>query len=253
MRNTLSLAALTGVAVALSACAQNPGSSMHRTAIDRALSSAQYAAQPSLVVAREVEFARAAREDGQWTAFRAFATDDAVLHGRNGPVAAKPVLATLDDPATAVQWSPRTVMMSCDGRVAVSTGRFLDPEGYVGDFVTVWERDRSEDDYRWAYDVGGRDDPQPAPAERVEGEILVEAYDAIQGLVADCPRGGSAPPPPALAPAGDAARGEHLSADGTLRWFWEHRPDGTKYVRADYYTSGAWETVIEKALSSPSE
>ena len=56
---------------------------------------------------QKIVCARAAREDGQWTAFKAFASDDAVLHGRNGPVAAKPVFDALDDPETAVQWSPR--------------------------------------------------------------------------------------------------------------------------------------------------
>ena len=43
------------------------------------------------------------------------------------------------------------------------------------------------------------------------------------------------------------------TGDGTLRWVWEHRSDGTKYVRADYYTSGAWETVIDQTLASSPE
>ena len=253
MNPKLRLAAPILIAAMLAACTAGGGPRVPRTQIDRALASAPYAAQPSLVVAREIAFARAAREEGQWTAFKAFATDDAVLHGRNGPVAAKPVLDTLDDPETAVQWSPRTVMMSCDGKLAVSQGRFLDPEGFVGTFVTVWEREKNEDEYRWAYDVGGRDDPQPEREEIAAEEIVVTAYDNIQGLVADCPRSGSAPTPPALDPAGGAARGVQLSSDGTLRWVWEHRPDGTKYVRADYYTSGAWETVIDQTLASSPE
>lgn len=253
MNAILRTAAPIMLATALAACTMGPGPSAPRAQIDRALASAPYAAQPSLVVAREIEFSRAAREEGQWTAFMAFATDDAVLHGRNGPVAAKPVLNTLDDPEQAVQWSPRTVMMSCDGKLAVSQGRFLDPEGFVGTFVTVWTRENNEDAYHWAYDVGGRDDPQPEREDIDPDEIVVTAYDNIQGLVADCPRGGSAPTPPALDPAGDAARGVQLSGDGTLRWIWEHRSDGTKYARADYYTSGAWETVIDQTLTSPSE
>ena len=202
-------------------------------------------------MAREVAFARAAREDGQWTAFAEFAADDAVLHGRNGPVPAKPLLAGLSDPAEAIQWSPRTVMMSCDGRVAVSRGRYLDPEGNIGTFVTVWKRSGYDDDYRWVYDAGGDDVPQPTPEEPVENEIIATAYDYVQGLVADCPRGGeSVPRPPALPEAGDARREVHLSSDGTLRWMWEHHADGSKYFRADYLTSGAWEKIVEERFAA---
>lgn len=253
MRATSTIA-LIALAATLGACAAGGQPRIPRDRIDRALASTQYTAQPSLVVARESEFARAAREEGQWTAFRDFAAEGALLHGRNGPVPAQAVLATLENPPAAVQWSPRTVMMSCDGRTAVSVGRFRDPEGLVGDFVTVWTRDRNDDDYEWAYDVGGYDDPQPAPVERDPDEIVATAFDAVQGLVADCPKdGASVPPPPALGPAGDASRGEQISRDGTLRWVWEHLPDGTKHVRADYYTSGAWETIVDKRLVSPPE
>lgn len=253
MTRVFRCAAIVTLAGLIAACAAGGGQRYSRTQIDRALASAPYTAQPSLVVAREVELARAARERGQWTAFRAFATDDAVLHGRNGPVAAKPVLGQIDDPETPVQWSPRTIAMSCDGKLAVSQGRFLDQEGFVGTFVTVWTRDRNDDDYEWAYDVGGRDDPQPVREEIDEDAIVVTAFETISGLVADCPRSGIAPAPPALDPAGEAARGGQLSSDGTLRWVWEHRADGIKYVRADYYTSGAWQTVIEESLTSPAE
>tara|TARA_B100000678_G_scaffold80353_1_gene66708 strand:- start:375 stop:1133 length:759 start_codon:yes stop_codon:yes gene_type:complete len=249
----LPVAVLSVAACALAACASGPGPRYNSSQIDRALSNATYAAQPSLVVAREIAFARAAREDGQWTAFAKFAADDAVLHGRNGPVPAKSALAGLSDPAESVQWSPRTVMMSCDGKVAVSRGRYLYPQGNVGSYVTVWTRNGYEDDYHWIYDAGGDDVPQPTPVEPAENEIVATAYDYVQGLVADCPRGGeSAPPPPALPDAGDARREVHLSSDGTLRWMWEHHADGSKYFRADYLTSGAWEKIVEERFA-PSE
>ena len=189
------LVLLSVVACGVTACAGGPPSRYSDSQIDRALSSAPYAAQPSLIVAREIAFARAAREEGQWTAFAEFAADDAILHGRNGPVPAKRLLAGLSDPAEAVQWSPRTVMMSCDGRVAVSRGRFRDPEGNIGSFVTVWNRSGYDDEYRWVYDAGGNDVPQPTPVEPAENEIIATAYDYVQGLVADCPRGGESVPP----------------------------------------------------------
>ncbi len=255
MTPAIRVAALALAALAIAGCAAGSGPRTPRKVIDRVLREAPYAAQPSLIVAREIEFARAAREDGQWTAFRAFATDDALLHGRNGPVLAKPVLGTLDDPEKAVQWVPRVVMMSCDGKTAVSQGRFLDPEGNVGTFVTVWERDGYSDDYKWSYDVGANDDPQPPRKDAEEGVLVVTAYDTIQGLVADCPQAGEAvPAPEPVARPADVRAGEQLSADGTLRWRWEHHADGTKRVRADYYTSGAWEMVIDQPLpASPPE
>lgn len=253
MKNAPAIVAAIAASLALTACT-GARPSIPRAAIDRALSSAPYAAQPSLVVAREIAFARAARENGQWTAFRAFAADDAVIHGRNGPVSAKPLLATLSDPEKPVQWSPRTVMMSCDGKMAVSAGRFRDPEGLVGNFVTVWERDGFEGDYEWSYDVAGLDDPQPAPVEQEEGAIVVTAYDAVQGLVADCPPAGTtidAPTP--LVWEGALASGESRSPDGTLVWQWGQFDNGLKRVQARFWKDGAWQKIVDRRLESPPE
>ena len=249
MSPAIRLVALGLATLAIAGCTMGGPPRTPRKVIDRALRDAPYAAQPSLIVAREIEFARAAREDGQWTASLAFATDDALLHGRDGPAPAKAVLGSLADPDEAVQWVPRVVMMSCDGMTAVSQGRYLDPEGNVGTFVTVWERANYTDDYKWSYDVGVDDDPQPPRKEAEEGVLVVTAYDTIQGLVADCPTGGEQVPPPEFVPSPVGGRaGDQVSGDGTLRWRWEHRGDGTKHVRADYYTSGAWEKVIDQPL-----
>lgn len=254
LKPVISIGALAAMAVALSACNAPLNRAYKRAVIDRALSSAPYAAQPSQVVARELEFARAAREDGQWTAFRAFAADDALLHGRNGPVPAKQVLATLDDPEKAVEWSPRTVAMSCDGTMAVSRGRFLDPEGYVGTYVTVWEREDYDDDYEWSYDVGGRDDPQPVREEPEDGAILVTAYDDIQGVVADCPKAGETVPRPVFTVRpGSEDLGAEVSADGTLAWGWVHLPGGKKFVYARHWKDGEWTDVFRETLASPPE
>ena len=57
-----------------------------------------------------------------------------------------------------MQWGPRNVWMSCDGKLAVSTGRFRDPEDQVGTFVTVWQQ-QQRGEYRWLYDTGVVDDP----------------------------------------------------------------------------------------------
>jgi hypothetical protein len=242
----------TAIALTLSSCAAQQRRGPPPAVIDRVLKTAPGAAQPSTIVATEAAFARAAREDGQWTAFRKFAAPGAMLHGSGGAIPAEPWLLEQRDPKQPVQWAPRTVVMSCDGAIAVSLGRFQTPEGIVGNFVTVWERQANRE-YKWIYDVGGPDVPQPPPRKEFEdGDIVVTAIDSVQGLVATCPRAGeTVPPPPADSPVGMRAQDAKLSRDGTLRWRWEHRGEGEKFVAAEYYFNGQWVTAIEESLASP--
>lgn len=244
---------LSAAILALTACAGGGGappkpSKRVVAQIDRALANAPGAAQPSTIVKAELEFARAARERGQWTAFRMFAAPGALLHGESGPFPIEPWLATQTDPPVAVQWEPKAVAMSCDGALAVSQGRLTTPDGKVGNFVTVWER-QADGAYRYTFDVGGLDVPQPPPRKQFEdGNIVVRAIDAVQGLVASCPRGGSVPPPPAI-PVGEEGKADaRLSRDGTLRWRWEHRADGTRFAAAEYFYEGRWLTAFDQTL-----
>ncbi len=244
-------ALIIAIPLALTACtnSQRPrGKAL--AVINRALAAAPGAAQPSTIVKAELEFARAARERGQWTAFRQFAAPGALLHGADGPFLIEPWLATQTDPAVAAQWEPRAVAMSCDGALAVSQGRLTTSDGKVGNFVTVWER-QPGGEYRYTFDAGGIDVPQPPPRKPVEdGNIVVTAIDAVQGLVASCPRGGSAvPPPPAIAVSEEGKADARLSRDGTLRYRWEHRADGARYAAADYYYEGRWLTAFEQSLA----
>jgi hypothetical protein len=249
---------LAGPVLALTACAGSgePPKPSQRvvTQINRALTNAPGAAQPSTIVAAELAFSRAARERGQWTAFRMFLAPGALLHGRNGPFPIEPWLATQTDPPVAVQWEPRAVAMSCDGALAVSQGRLTTPEGLVGNFITVWER-QADGEYRYTFDAGGLDVPQPPPRKQFEdGNIVVTAIDSVKGLVATCPRGGSAPPPPPAIPVGEEGKADaRLSRDGTLRWRWEHRADGTRYAAADYFYEGRWLIAFEQSLAPTSE
>jgi hypothetical protein len=240
--------AAIALAALLASCASGPPRTP-RKVIERALATAPGAAQPGRIVATEVAFARAAREDGQWTAFREYIAPGGLLHGRNGPFEADPWLASQANPAQAIVWAPRSVWMSCDGSLAVSTGRSRDPEGLVGSFVTVWQRQPSGEDYRWIYDSGMPDDPQPPPPatpEDSDDTILVVADELIQGHVADClPRGER---PAALTPLSatpGARTGGGLSPDGTLDWRWEHRADGSRRFVARHYSEGEWREVLD--------
>lgn len=219
--------------------------------IDRVLAGAPGAAQPSTIVAVELAFSRAARERGQWSAFRLFAAPGALLHGDSGPFLIEPWLATQTDPPEAAQWQPRTVVMSCDGALAVSQGRYRDPDGTVGNFFTVWER-QPTGEYRYVFEAGDADVPQPPRRKEIEarpGDIVVTEIDAVQGLLATCPRGGAGIPPPPAIPVGEEGKADaRLSRDGTLRWRWEHRADGTRFAAADYFHQGRWLTAIEQSL-----
>ena len=248
------LAILLAAPLVLSACVGGGGGAPKPTKrqaamIDRALASAPGAAQPSTIVATEIAFARAAKEQGQWTAFRQFAAPGALLHGGKGPFEILPWLATQTDPAQAVDWTPRAVVMSCDGALAVSQGRSRDPDGIVGNFVTVWQR-QADGRYLYVFDAGGPDVPQPPPRKVIEdGDIVVTEIDAVQGMVASCPRGGAAiPPPPALGPDEAGKSGTRISQDGTLRWRWTHTGNGTRGFVADYFYQGRWVTAIEQNL-----
>ena len=201
-------------------------------------------ADPGKVAATDIAFSRMARDEGQWTAFLEYAADGALLHGRNGAIEAKPWLEAQANPAEAVRWVPNTVWSSCDGTLAVSFGRFVEPAGIVGSYVTVWElqRDRT---YRWTYDMGAPDDPQPVAQAEIEPDIdtiIVDALSSIRGLTADCPR--TDQPLPQAPPAPESTGGK-TSADGTLRYSWQHTGEGSRQFRAEWAREGAWQEALE--------
>ncbi|MEO1920981.1 MAG: hypothetical protein ABGW84_03735 [Sphingomonadaceae bacterium] len=212
-------------------------------------------ANPSEVAATDIAFSRAARDDGQWTAFRRFAADGAVIHGRNGVIDADPWLAAQDDPPAPVQWTPTAVWSSCDGSVAVTQGKFAEPEGQWGYYVTVWERQR-DGRYRWVYDMGAPDD-QLTAAENArrdstptgENAIVIRAIEAIEGRVADCPRSGESLPQVAsvLPPKGQGGAGS--SRDDTLRWSWDHAADGTRGLTVLFITEDGPDRVARLVVA----
>ncbi|MEM7779465.1 MAG: hypothetical protein AAF697_03625 [Pseudomonadota bacterium] len=237
--------------MSLTACAA-PQRGPSNSVIERVLTGAPGAAQPSTIVATEIAFARTAKEQGYLAAGLEYAAPGAVQHGRNGPVPFVALASALDGLDISTQWGPRLVVKSCDGSLALSQGRFVDAQGLVGNYVTTWVQ-QSDGSYKWSYDVSGYDDPQPPPRPEFEdGDIVVTAIDLVDGLIATCPPAGQSIPAPPPIPVGEEGKADaQLSRDGTLRWRWEHRDDGTKYVAADYFYLGQWITAIEESLPSP--
>lgn len=200
---------------------------------------------PGRVAAADFAFARMARDEGTWTAFRAYAADNADMDAPGGFAAASELLAGLADPAEPIRWAPTDVWSSCDGTLAVSLGRFIRPNGLVGDYVTVWQL-QSDNSYKWIYDSGTPDDPQPVPEpeeELPEDAIVVEGMTSINGRVADCSTDTAQVALP-LVVTGNAMRASTAS-DATLTWQSALNDDGSRQVRAYYLRDGAWEQVVD--------
>ena len=99
--------AIALLALALTACSTGPNPR------DRYARMLKPTANPSKVVAAELGFARMAQDEGQWTAFRATADDDAVMFVPQ-QVSAKAWLKGRADPPASVKWSPSVVYVSCN-------------------------------------------------------------------------------------------------------------------------------------------
>lgn len=199
MRRLVASVLLTGLCIS---CAPAGGASQSRFA-----RSLKPVAQPSEVIATELAFARAAQDDGQWTAFAKYAADGALIFGNNGAFEAKPWLKAQKNPPESVRWDPHAVWSSCDGSLAVTRLGFAYPgDDPVGIGYTVWQRQK-KGDYRYLFDFGW-----PTPVAEPEPDI-------IQAKVADCARD--------MAIA-DAAKDVRRSQDGTLQWSFAFTSDGTR-------------------------
>jgi hypothetical protein len=205
-------------------------------------------ADPGRVIATDIAFARAARDNGQWTAFAAYAAPGAQMHGADGPFDAATFLLGRANPAEPVRWAPTEAWSSCDGSIAVSFGRSRQPGGIVGSYVTVWQRQRGGE-YRWIYDTGTPDDPQPPPPPPPliapgNDTIIVGAQDLIQARAADCGAVDGLPMDALTAMPAAAQTGGGAARDGTLRWRWEHRAPGEWRVVVDWVRGGAWAEAL---------
>lgn len=199
-------------------------------------------ANPSALIAAEIAFARAAREKGQWTAFRDFADEEAVMFVPQ-PVMARDWLKGRKDPTAPVQWQPYQVWISCDGTLGVTKGAWQRPDGSVGYFTTVWRQEK-KGGYRWVLDQG---DTLATP---------LNAPDMLSAMVADCPAGRREGPPPAgpdkpkekLRTAGTDGSGR--SDDGTLTWAYHVAPDNARSLSVSLRKGGAMTEVLSLSVAA---
>lgn len=196
-----------------------------------ALLLAQLAA-PQTAIDAERAFEKAAQERGQWTAFRAFSTPEAIMFWPQ-PVRAHETLPT-ENPPVSVKWQPAASFVSCDGKVAVNTGPWQRPTG-VGYFTTVWEK-QPDDSWKWVLDHGDvLAAPRPLPAK-------VEARKAACGE----PR---ALPPLSTVTGTRVGRG--ASPDRTLQWHWIVWPDGRRKFQAMLWNGEIWQDVVVDEVAAP--
>jgi hypothetical protein len=199
------------------------------------------AAVPTAVDA-ERAFAADAQRIGQWTAFRKYADQDAVMFTPQA-VWARDFLKGRKDPPRSIRWWPTRSFVSCDGRTAVNAGGAVLPNDRPGTFTTVWQR--TDGGWKWVYDAG-------ADARR---PVARPARPRVQR--ASCRA--KAPGAPVIAPLAltnrqarttpeDSGRGE--SADKTLGWDWKVEKNGTHRLRVFLWNGRRYATVLSDARSS---
>jgi len=192
---------------------------------------------PSTVVAAELAFARMAREEGTWTAFRKYATEDA-LWPSPALTSVQQDLADTPDPADPIVWGPDSVWVSCDGSFALSTGPASYATGRRTRFATIWQR-QSKGDYRWVLDQG------------FDLEAGYEEPEMIGAKVAECPAGFS----PRRSERADVRRGEAWgsgrSDDGTFEWTTEIAADCSRTLTVRIEQDGTMTEVFRRVSSPP--
>jgi hypothetical protein len=174
------------------------------------------AAAPQSVVEAERAFAADAQALGQWTAFRKWAAQDALLFVPEA-VNAQLWLKGRPDPKVAPSWQPARVSLSCDGYLAHSMGPTLREGGRVhGFFSTVW-RKQSGGRWEWVYDYGQPVEgepitagPQPEVAQASCENLAAAGKEATEFLTHFPPNFGKA--------IQTVAVRSEMSPDATLIW-----------------------------------
>jgi hypothetical protein len=190
----------------------------------------------------ERAFAADAQTLGQWTAFRKWAASDATMFVPQ-PVNAQAWLKDRTDPAKAITWWPTASYVSCDGSLAVNTGGWKRPDGSVGYFSTVWQRQKNGG---WKWIVDGGDDlkvgrPRPKKAK------IVRAYcgdkrsvGAVAGVMTI-----AGPPKPGIKSDIGGSR------DDTVTWLWVVRSNGHRRFMASYWDGRAMVDALDDKIAAP--
>lgn len=226
---------------------------------------------PSVIVAAESRFARMAREEGQWTAFRENATEDAFSFTPNLQSVAQ-WLDGVKDPKQADNWDPYHIIMSCDGSIAAARGAWQSADGASGGYYTaIWQRQK-KGDYKWVFDHASDEapadgDPSAVTSQRGDCQRLpgtaVGAEPANAGAfdeTAVLQRGrrskkAKKPKRPDRLASIISLQGARKSVSGrandrSLLWKAEQWPDGRRTLTVSILQDGEYVDVITDELSA---
>jgi len=196
------------------------------------------AAAPTITaIDAERAFAADAQKLGQWTAFRAWSTPDALMFTPQ-PVKAHVFLKDRKDPPVAVFWWPGRSYISCDGSYAVNTGPWVREWGKsVGYFTTVWKR-QPDGSWKWIFDAG--DELKTARAEGGDIKPAVAACSGKKlGMLMSPPRPGEV--------------GGGKANDQSLVWRWSVAKDGARTFEAWIWNGARFERVIHDEVAAQSQ
>lgn len=183
----------------------------------------------------ERTFAADAQTLGQWTAFAKWSADDAVMFVPQ-PTNAHAWLKDRKDPSKAIDWWPTASYISCDGMLAINKGEWKRPDGRIGYFTTVWQR-QGDGGWKWIVDSGNTLKALP---ERPAGPKVVRAF---------CTTGFKAESVDDDVMAIQEAEGG--SPDKTLHWRWRLADDGGRTLVAWIYDGAKLQPIFTDTIPAP--
>ena len=198
------------------------------------------AAQPTTAIEAERAFLVDAQTLGQWTAFRKWSSDEALMFTPE-PVNAHEFLKDRKDPPVSIYWWPGRSYVSCDGTYAVNTGPWVRDAGKaVGYFTTVWQR-QPDGSWKWIYDGGnGLKTPRAEGGDIRPQQASCEGQPRIDTAITGTTEAGFSP-------------GGGESADSTLWWSWIVDPAGERTFVAKLWNGRSYDTVINDQIPAPAE
>lgn len=204
------------------------------------------AAASMTAVDAEKAFARDAQRQGQWTAFRKYADETAVMFTPQA-VWAHEFLANRKDPPKSVNWAPSLSWASCDGRTAINRGPAVWPGGATNYFTTVWVREGTG--WKWTYDGGDElDKPMALPKRARVERASCAGRDRIRREYRE-----ETKPVERIAGRPPADAGQGRSADGTLIYEWRVAATGERRFEAKLWNGRDYRTVLDQHIPAPKQ
>jgi hypothetical protein len=205
------------------------------------------AAASLTAVDAERAFARDARRIGQWTAFRKYADDTAVMFTPQA-IWAHEFLAGKKDPPKSIVWGPSHSWTSCDGRTAITRGPWATAAGkWSGYFTTIWVRGRGQEGWKWTYDAGDTLAPPTAlPKRPLERRASCAGREKIPGEYRQ-----EVKPTARIAGKPPADAGQGRSADGTLIYEWRVAATGERRFEAKLWNGRDYRTILNQSVPAP--